>query len=99
MAQTVKNLCNAGDWSLIPGLARSPGEGNGHLLQYCCLGLRSTFGSRVSLSAVATVDSGRRCQPSGEKCPEAGGRVPWTSEEALNRSGQSARSIHHSPPL
>ena len=24
-------------WHLIPGLGRSPGEGNGHLLQYCCL--------------------------------------------------------------
>ena len=28
---------NAGDLSLIPGLERSPGEGNGNLLQYSCL--------------------------------------------------------------
>ena len=28
---------NAGDMSLIPGLGRSPGEGNGYLLQYSCL--------------------------------------------------------------
>ena len=28
---------NAGDLGLIPGLGRSPGEGNGSLLQYCCL--------------------------------------------------------------
>ena len=27
----------AGDPSLIPGSGRSPGEGNGHLLQYSCL--------------------------------------------------------------
>ena len=27
-----------GDLSLIPGLGRSPGEENGNLLQYCCLG-------------------------------------------------------------
>ena len=26
--------CNAGDPGLIPGLGKSPGEGNGYLLQY-----------------------------------------------------------------
>ena len=35
----VKNLpANAGDTGLIPGSGRSPGEGNGNLLQYSCLG-------------------------------------------------------------
>ena len=38
----VKNLpANAGDTrdaGLIPGLGGSPGEGNGNLLQYSCLG-------------------------------------------------------------
>ena len=29
---------NAGDAGLIPGSGRSPGEGNGNPLQYCCLG-------------------------------------------------------------
>ena len=34
----VKNLPdNAGDMDLIPGLERSPGEGNGYPLQYSCL--------------------------------------------------------------
>ena len=34
----VKHLaCNAGDLSLIPGLGRSSGEGNGNSLQYSCL--------------------------------------------------------------
>ena len=28
---------NAGDLGLIPGWGRSPGEGNGNPLQYCCL--------------------------------------------------------------
>ena len=28
--------CNAGDMDSIPGLGRSPGEGNGILLQYSC---------------------------------------------------------------
>ena len=35
----VKNPpANAGDSSLIPGLGRSPREGNGNPLQYSCLG-------------------------------------------------------------
>ena len=29
--------CNAGNLGLIPGLGRSPGEGNGNPLQYSCL--------------------------------------------------------------
>ena len=29
-----ESACNAGDLSLIPGLGRSPGEGNGYPLQY-----------------------------------------------------------------
>ena len=37
MAQTVKHLPNAGDLGSIPGLGRSPGEGNGNPLQYSCL--------------------------------------------------------------
>ena len=33
----VKHLpANAGDMSLTPGSGRSPGEGNGNLLQYSC---------------------------------------------------------------
>ena len=32
-----ESACNAGDSDLIPGLERSPGEGNGNLLQYSCL--------------------------------------------------------------
>ena len=35
----VKNLPpNARDMSLIPGSERYPGEGNGNLFQYSCLG-------------------------------------------------------------
>ena len=35
----VKNLpANVGEVGLIPGLERSPGEGNGNALQYSCLG-------------------------------------------------------------
>ena len=30
-------VCNAGELGSIPGLGRSPGDGNGHLPQYSCL--------------------------------------------------------------
>ena len=32
-----ESACDAGDLGLIPGLGRSPGEGNGNPLQYSCL--------------------------------------------------------------
>ena len=32
-----ESACNAGDPGLIPGLGRSPGEGNGNLFQSSCL--------------------------------------------------------------
>ena len=31
------SACDAGDLGSIPGLGRSPGEGNGKPLQYSCL--------------------------------------------------------------
>ena len=36
-AEVKVSACNAGDLGSIPGLGRSPGEGNGNLLQYSCL--------------------------------------------------------------
>ena len=32
-----ESACNAGDSGSVPGLCRSPGEGNGNPLQYSCL--------------------------------------------------------------
>ena len=32
-----ESACSVGDLGLIPGLGRSPGEGNGNPLQYSCL--------------------------------------------------------------
>ena len=32
-----ESACDVGDLDSIPGLGRSPGEGNGYLLQYSCL--------------------------------------------------------------
>ena len=38
MGSEVKaSACNAGDLGSIPGLGRSPREGNGHPLKYSCL--------------------------------------------------------------
>ena len=31
------SACNEGNLGSIPGIGRSPGEGNGNLLQYSCL--------------------------------------------------------------
>ena len=42
---------NAGDKGLIPGLGRSPGEGNGKPLQYSCLG---NLMNREALWAIVT---------------------------------------------
>ena len=33
-----ESSCNTGDSGLIPGSGKSPGGGNGSLLQYSCLG-------------------------------------------------------------
>ena len=39
VGSVVKNLpANSGDAGLMPGLGRSPGEGNGNTLQCSCLG-------------------------------------------------------------
>ena len=37
-SDTKEFACNSGDLGSIPGLERSPGEGNGNPLQYSCLG-------------------------------------------------------------
>ena len=36
-SESKESACNAEDLGLIPGLGRSPGEGNGNTLQYSCL--------------------------------------------------------------
>ena len=37
MSDGKESACNAGDVDLIPGLGKSPGEGNGYPLQYSFL--------------------------------------------------------------
>ena len=41
-----ESACIAGDLDLIPGLGRSPGEGNGNPLQYSCLESSMERGAR-----------------------------------------------------
>ena len=36
-SNTKESACNVGDLDTVPGLGRSPGEGNGYPLQYSCL--------------------------------------------------------------
>ena len=36
-SESKESTCNVGDLGSIPGLGRSPGEGNGNPLQYSCL--------------------------------------------------------------
>ena len=49
-----ESACQAGDAGSIPGLGRSPGEGNGNLLQYSCLGNAMDRGAwRATVHGVA----------------------------------------------
>ena len=58
VAIVVKNLpADAGDGSSIPGLGRSPGEGNGNPLQYSCLENPTDTGAWW-----ATVHQATKCQ-------------------------------------
>ena len=50
------SACSAGDPDSIPGLGRSPGEGNGNPLQYSCLGnLMNRRARRATVHGVARV--------------------------------------------
>ena len=49
-----KLACNAGDVGLILGLGRSPGEGNGHPLQYSCLENPMDRGARCAIESIGS---------------------------------------------
>ena len=49
-----ESACNVGDLGSIPGLGRSPGEGNGNPLHYSCLGNPMDRGAwHVTVNGVA----------------------------------------------
>ena len=53
-----ESACNVGDPSLITGLGRSPGEGNGNPLQYSCLGNPMDRGAwQVTVHRVTKLDT------------------------------------------
>ena len=86
-----ESACNEGDPGSIPGLGRSPGEGNGNPLQYSCLE-NPTYRGGTWLSTVHGVarvghdlvtrerDPGiRGCKKEGPSTLDSeGGQGPWT---------------------
>ena len=62
---TVKNLpANAGNKGSIPGSGRTPGEGNGYLLQYSCLGNSMEGGTWWGTAAAAAAAAAKLLQSS-----------------------------------
>ena len=51
-----KSTCNVGDLSSIPGLGRSPGEGNGYPLQYSGIDNSMDYTHRVAKSRTRVSD-------------------------------------------
>ena len=83
--------CNVGDQSSIPGLGRSPGEGNGNPLQYSCLGK-----SHVQRSLVGYIPWGRKGLDTTERLHfHPSGKVPVCVACVAGRGGQS-RALHGS---
>ena len=59
-----ESICNAGDLGSIPGLGRSPGEGNGNPLQYSCLENPMDKGAwQVTVHGVARVGHNLMAKP------------------------------------
>ena len=64
LAQSVESACNAGDPGSIPGLGRSPGEGNDNPLQYSCLEDPKDRGAwRATVHGVARVGHNLATKP------------------------------------
>ena len=52
-----ESACNAGDLGSIPGLGRSPGEGDGNPLQYSCLENPMDRGAWQALQSIGSQES------------------------------------------
>ena len=55
-----ESACNAGDLGSILGLGRSPGEGNGNVLQYSCLENPMRGAWQATIYGVAELDTTER---------------------------------------
>jgi len=51
-----ESASNAGDLGLIPGLGRSPGQGNGYPLQYSCLENSTDRGSDIAYGKLVFIE-------------------------------------------
>ena len=66
-----ESACNTGDLGSIPGLGRSPGEGNGNPLQYSCLENPMDRGAwRAIVHGVARVGHGLATKERDRKTKE-----------------------------
>ena len=65
-----ESACSVGDLDSVPGLGRSPGEGNGYPLQYICLeNSMDRRAWRVTVHGVAELDITEQLtlEPSGQR--------------------------------
>ena len=82
-----ESVCNAGDPGSIPGLERSPGEGNGSPLQYSCLEDSTDKGPcRATVYEVTESDTTERLslhiweKAMATHSSTLAWKIPWTEE-------------------
>ena len=83
---------NAGDLGSIPGSGRSPGEGNGNLLQYSCLDNSMDWRSLVGYSPWSCKGSETTEQLHFHFIKDDTG---WDARRIKNRSSFCLKSISH----
>ena len=84
-----ESACSAGDMELIPGLGRSPGEGNGRPLQYSCLENPTDRGARWATVHGAHKRVGHNLVTKQQ--------LPLNSRTQLKRRSSSSTLKRHSP--
>ena len=85
-----ESACNPGDLVLIPGLGRSPGEGNGNPLQYSCLGNPMDRGA-CGLQSMGSQRVGHECL---NHHPSSSNAVfPIITPQALGFQGPSSSQL------
>ena len=82
---------NAGDLGSIPGLGRSPGEGNGNPLQYSCLE-NSTDRGACQATVHGAAESDRKEHARKEGRIRAGEAVDWYSLTTHERTSHTLSS-------